>query len=229
VSAPERPAAMLKECAQHGYFRQEACPICAQPGRFLMNDRELDHLGRVMTGILRHFPEKYGLQLDAQGWVSLPQLARAIANQHRGYHWLRVHHLVAIAESDPKGRYEVRDDRVRATYAHTVEVELDLPTDNIPESLFYPVTIDEASIVLEVGLKPTDRRKVHLSKTAEDAHSAGSVRTPDPVILRIDAKKAQGDGIVIRRAGRTVFLVDQMPPTYLSRHAGPSPKDAAPA
>jgi putative RNA 2'-phosphotransferase len=208
---------MLKECAQHGYFRGETCPVCQQAGRFLMNDRELDHLGRVMTGVLRHFPEKYGLSLDANGWVSLPGIAKAISSQHRGYHWLRVHHLVAIAESDPKGRYEVRDDRIRATYGHTVEVELDLPTENVPGELYFPVTEEEAPVVLEVGLKPTDRRKVHLSRTAEDARAAGSVRTPNPVILTIDAGAARKAGIVIMQAGRTVFLVDRVPAEYLRR------------
>jgi putative RNA 2'-phosphotransferase len=211
---------MLKECAQHGYFRQETCPACAQPGRFLMNDRELDHLGRVMTGILRHFPEKYGLELEAHGWIPLPLLVRQIATQHRGYHWLRPHHLIAIAESDPKGRYEVRDEKIRATYGHTVEVDLDLPTENIPAELFFPVTPEEASIVLEVGIKPTDRRKVHLSRTAEDARAAGAVRTPNPVILRIDAKGAREGGLVIMQAGRTVFLVDEVPSSFLSRAAG---------
>jgi len=121
---------MLKECAQHGYFRAESCPVCGGSGRFLMNDRELDHLGRVMTGVLRHFPEKYGLAVDEKGWIPLPTLVQAIQGRHRGYHWLRVHHLVAIAESDPKGRYEVKDDKVRATYGHTVEVSLDLPLDS---------------------------------------------------------------------------------------------------
>jgi putative RNA 2'-phosphotransferase len=209
---------MLKECPQHGYFRAENCPVCGQPGRFLMNDRELDHLGRVMTGILRHFPEKYGLTMQPHGWIPLPQLVQGIAQHHRGYHWLRTHHLVAIAESDAKGRYEVKDDRVRATYGHTVEVDLDLPTENIPDLLFFPVTPDEASIVLEVGLKPTDRRKVHLSKTAADARAAGAVRTPEPVVLAVDARRARGDGIVIMQAGKTVFLVDLVPPTYLTRH-----------
>jgi putative RNA 2'-phosphotransferase len=209
---------MLKECPQHGYFRQETCPVCAQPGRFLMNDRELDHLGRVMTGVLRHFPEKYGLALDAHGWIPIPQLVKSISTQHRGYHWLRAHHLVAIAQSDPKGRYEVRDDAIRATYGHTVEIDLDLPTENIPDELFFPVTPDEAAIVLEVGLKPTDRRKVHLSRTAEDARAAGAVRTPEPVILAIDARSARRGGIVIMQAGKTVFLVDQVPASFLRRH-----------
>jgi putative RNA 2'-phosphotransferase len=219
----------LKECLRHGYFRAEACPVCSQPGRFLMNDRELDHLGRVMTGILRHFPEKYGLSVDAHGWVSLPSLARAIASQHRGYHWLRVHHLVGIAESDAKGRYEVRDDRVRATYGHTMELDLDLPTENIPDELFYPVTEDEASIVLEVGLKPTDRRMVHLSRTAEDARVAGSVRTPKPTILAVDARRARAEGHVIRRAGKTVFLTERVPPEYIRRHEGVSSAESGAA
>ncbi len=218
---------MLKECAQHGYFRAEACPVCGQSGRFLMNDRELDHLGRILTGILRHFPDRYALTIDAQGWVSLPGIVRAISQKHPAYHWLRVQHLVAIAETDAKGRYEVRDDRVRATYGHTLEVEPDLPTENIPDHLYFPVTAEEAAIVLEVGLKPSDRRKVHLSKTAEDARAAGAVRTPEPILLEVDAQQARLDGLVIMRAGKTVFLVNQVPPQYLKRIETPAAPDAA--
>lgn len=220
---------MLKECAQHGFFRAETCPVCEQPGKFLMNDRELDHLGRILTGVLRHFPDRYGLTMDPRGWIPIAQIVRAINQKHPAYHWLRVVHLVAIAETDPKGRYEVRDERIRATYAHTVEVDLDLPTVNIPDHLYYPVTTEEATIVLEVGLKPSDRRKVHLSKTAADAHSAGSVRTPSPVILEIDAGKARAAGIVIMQAGKTVFLVDQVPPEYLQRIEFTPPEGAAAA
>jgi putative RNA 2'-phosphotransferase len=214
---------MLRECSQHGYFRGEACPVCGQPGRFLLNDRELDHLGRVLTGILRHFPDRYGLTIDAHGWVSLPDTVRAISRRHPSYHWLRVPHLVAIAETDAKGRYEVRDDRVRATYGHTLEVDLDLPTENIPDLLYFPVTSDEATIVLEVGLRPSDRRKVHLSKTADDARAAGKVRTPEPIILEIDARRARDEGLVIMQAGKTVYLVDQVPAELL-RRAEPAPE-----
>ncbi|MCI4328974.1 MAG: hypothetical protein L3J86_05260, partial [Thermoplasmata archaeon] len=123
---------------------------------------------------------------------ALPTLVQAIQGHHRGYHWLRMHHLVAIAESDPKGRYEVKDDRVRATYGHTVEVNLDLPTENVPDELYYP---------------------------AEDARAAGVVRTPEPVILSIDAEAARAEGIVIMRAGKTVYLVDNVPAKFLQRHS----------
>ena len=219
---------MLKECAQHGYFRAESCPVCGQAGRFLMNDRELDHLGRVMTGILRHFPDRYQLTIDPHGWVDLPEMVRAIGRKHPAYHWLRPQHLVAIAETDGKGRYEVRDDRIRATYGHTLEIDLDLPTEDIPEHLYYPVTVDEAAIVLEVGLRPSDRRKVHLSKTALDAVAAGKVRTPEPIVLEVDARRAQEEGIVIMRAGKTVYLVDRIPAELLRRTETPADSSAAP-
>ena len=85
------------------------------------------------------------------------------------------------------------------------------------------MTEEEASIVLEVGLKPSDRKKVHLSKTAGDAHAAGAVRTPEPVILEVDAKRAREDGLVIMKAGKTVYLVDRVPPEYLKRSEAPAP------
>jgi putative RNA 2'-phosphotransferase len=152
-------------------------------------------------------------------------MVRAISQKHPAYHWLRPQHLVAIAETDAKGRYEIRDDRIRATYGHTVDLDLDLPTENIPDYLYYPVTAEEASIVLEVGLKPSDRKKVHLSKTAADAQAAGRVRTPEPVILEVDAKRAREGGLVIMKAGKTVYLVDLVPPEYLKRSEAPLPAD----
>lgn len=68
---------------------------------------------------------------------------------------------------------------------------------------------------------------MHLSKTAADATSAGKVRTPEPIILEVDTQKAREQGIVIMRAGKTVYLVDQVPAELLRRlEAAP---DASPA
>lgn len=210
----------LRECVRHGYFRGQTCFMCGEEGHFFMDARELDHMARIVAGILRHFPERYGIPVDPNGWVDLARLAGAIRNQHRNYPWLKVHHLVALAMTDPKGRYEIRDDRIRATYGHTVDVELDLPTDGIPDELYYPVTPEEVELVMEAGLKPTDRKRVHLSLTAQDAYNAGRVRSKGPVILAIDTRKTREEGHVIRKAGKTVFLVDAVPSGVLSRYEG---------
>ena len=64
---------MLAECKDHGYFRGETCPKCNEKGKFLMTDRELNSLGRIMAGVLRHFPDKMGLMMDGHGWVDILQ------------------------------------------------------------------------------------------------------------------------------------------------------------
>jgi putative RNA 2'-phosphotransferase len=135
---------MLKECRTHGYFRAEDCPVCGDEGRFLMNEEELDRIGRTMAGVLRHFPERYGLTMDEQGWIDLEQFVTAVQARQRMFRWLKTHHIMAVIETDPKGRYQFREGKIRATYAHSIEVKLDLPTRDIPDVLYYPTT-QEAS------------------------------------------------------------------------------------
>ncbi len=207
---------MLRECEDHGYFRDETCPVCEEEGKFLMSAEEMDKVGRTMAGVLRPFPERFELEMDEQGYVDLRDLVSALRDRSRRMHWLRSHHIVALVESDPKGRYQVSNDKVRATYGHTLDLDLMHPSDNIPAELFYPATPEEAEIILEMGIIPSDRRMVHLSKTYEDAHSAGSVRVDEPVILAVDTAAATADGVAIGRAARTVYLCKEVPPQYLS-------------
>jgi len=47
--------------------------------------------------------------------------------------------------------------------------------------------------------------------------NAGRVRTPDPVIIEVDSRGAAADGIVIQKAGRTVYLTSEIPPKYLKK------------
>lgn len=208
---------MLRECETHGYFRGDQCPICGESGRFLMNEQELERIGRTMAGALRHFPETFGLTMDDQGFVSLRDFVSGLKGHNRRFHWVRPHHIIAMIETDPKGRYQISNDLIRATYGHSIELDLNLPTENVPDILFYPTTQEEADILLETGLKPSDRKMVHLSKTYEDAMSAGLVRTDDPVILAIDTRGTREAGYEIQKAGKTVYLVEEVPPEYLRR------------
>ena len=204
---------MMRECEVHGYYRDEECPICGEQGKFLMNDFELERLGRTMAGILRH--GRFDLEMDDQGFVDLREMVAEIQNSNKRMHWLRPHHIIALIETDPKGRYQVSGEMVRATYGHTIPLELNLPTEDVPMVLFYPTTPEEADIILEVGLLPSDRSMVHLSLTYNDAYSAGSVRTEVPVILAIDTVLCCDEGYVIGKAGKTVFLCKQVPPQCL--------------
>jgi len=208
---------MLAECMSHGFFRGESCPVCGEKGRFLMNDTELDSLGRIMAGVLRHFPEKIGLAVDGHGWVDLNNFIKAISVSRSGFHWLRPNHIEAIILTDPKGRYQIDGGMIRATYGHSIDVNLDdLPMADIDE-FFYPVTEEEIDLILEGGLHPVDRKKVHLSGSIEKALEAGRVRAEEPLILRIDGAKARDDGVQIYHAGKDVYVTDKIDAKYISK------------
>lgn len=206
---------MLRECPSHGFFRGDVCGECGQEGKFLMNEHELNRVGRIMAGVLRHFPDKFGVDMDEHGWVDVQDLVGQIRRQKDKLHWLKPHHIEAIVLTDPKGRYQYDKDRVRATYGHSVEVDLDLPTDGIPDTLYYPVAEEELDVVLERGLLPTERKQVHLSETFQNAVEAGQRRGEAPIILEVDAKRAIEEGTVIKQAGKTVYITDSIAPSFL--------------
>jgi putative RNA 2'-phosphotransferase len=181
-----------------------------------MSDRELNSLSRMMAGTLRHFPERFDLAMDEHGWVNLFDLVDAFRDARDDFHWLRPRHIQAIVESDEKGRYEIDDEMIRATYAHSVDIDLDLPTHDIPEHLFYPATVDEARVLLDGGIHATDRRYVHLSKSYKSAWEAGSGKADSPTIIQVDVRAAEGDGIKVMHAASTVYLCDEVPAKYLS-------------
>ena len=182
-----------------------------------MNDQELNALSRIMAGALRHFPDKLGLMMDGKGWVDISSLIEAIGISRSGFNWLRAHHVEALVETDPRGRYEIDGGMIRATYGHSIEVDLDdLPIAEI-DAFYYPVTEEEADIIVEGGLYPIDRKKVHLSGSIEKAMEAGKVRTDDPLILKIDGAKAKKDGINIYHAGKDVYVTDSIDAKYISK------------
>ena len=208
---------MLSECEEHGYFRGNSCPKCDNKGKFLMNSQELSSLSRIIAGALRHFPDKLGLIMDGKGWVDIDELIEAIGTNRSGFNWLRIHHIKALVSTDERGRYQIDGGMIRATYGHSIDVNLDdLPLSDL-DSLYYPVTEEEADMIIEGGLHPIDRKNVHLSGSIEKAIEAGRVRTEIPLILKIDSAKARNDGVLIYHAGKDVYITDGIDAKYISK------------
>ena len=213
-----RMMVQLRECEKHGPFRGDVCPICGEEGKFLLNDWELTAISRMLAGILRHFPERFGVKLDDRGWAYIYDIVKGIKRRHPRFRWLRMRHIIALVLTDDKGRYQLdmENKKVRATYGHSIKVDLsDLPTDGIPEKLYYPTTQEELEYIMEIGLHPGDRKWVHLSKEYKDAYIAGLHRVEDPIILEVDAHLAIKEGFQIYRAAKTVFIALEIPPKFI--------------
>ena len=218
MNNPQRALIMIRECPVHGYFSDDdLCPACNSEGKFIMSTRERDGMARKLALVLRHAPEKFDLEMDINGWIDVRDIVRKFKDGgRRRQHWLRPHHLVAISETDPKGRYEVRGNMMRATYGHTVEIELDLPSSDIPDSLYYPCEPGEARNLVEVGISPGDRAHVHLSASIRHAAEAGRVHYDDPSIIEVDTARMVASGETIWHAGVTVYLSESVAGEYLS-------------
>lgn len=202
---------MIKRCSQHGLFRGERCE-CGSSGQTLLDEAKTEQLGRLVAGALRHFPEDLGLAMDSSGWVDLSALGDVVQSRHR---WANKNLVIALAQSDPKRRYEINNGKIRARYGHSVKVDLDHPENRLPK-LYYGASEEEADRILEIGLKSASQRYVHLSTTSEKAWHVATFRTGNPKIIQVDAASAQKAGAKMMTVNEDIVISEMIPPEYLS-------------
>ncbi len=201
---------MIKKCQNHGFFRGEAC-ACGEVGSLVLSDEQTERLGRFISGALRHFPDDLGLAMNQHGWVDVDVLVDTMRTR---YKWSNKEKLFSIIESDEKGRYEVKGNKIRARYGHSVDIDLDYPENTLPE-IYYGASREEVDILLEKGIKPIKQRYVHLSTSVEKATDVAKIHTEDPVLLVINAEEAQNDGVSILSATENIVLADEIPAQYI--------------
>lgn len=201
---------MIKKCQNHGFFRGESC-ACGEAGTLMLNDEQTERLGRFISGALRHFPDDLGLAMNQHGWVDVDVLCDAMRTR---YKWANKEKLFSIIESDEKGRYEVKGNKIRARYGHSVDIDLDYPENALPE-LYYGASREEVDILLEKGIRPIKQRYVHLSTSVEKAKEVASIHTEDPVLLVVNAEEARNDGVALLAATENIVLAEVIPAKYL--------------
>lgn len=171
-------------------------------------------LSKFLSKVLRHQPELIGVELDPQGWIEVDLLLAKCAEH--GKKALSRETLEEIVSSNDKQRFAFSEDRrrIRANQGHSVEVDLELPTIEPPETLFHGTATRHLPSIMESGLLPGTRQQVHLSADRETAWKVGS-RHGKPVILRVLALQLHAAGGKFSRSANGVWLVDAVPPQYL--------------
>ncbi|NUB90654.1 RNA 2'-phosphotransferase [Haloterrigena sp. SYSU A558-1] len=211
----------IRTCAAHGPYSSadERCPVCDARGEVLLSGERRRRLSKFVSGALRHFPEDVGLELDERGWTEYEALADAV---ERKYDWSEPRHVAAVIATDPKGRFERTDvpsertdDRVRASYGHSVDVDLE-PTDApVPDELYHGTAPAALASIREDGLRPMSRQQVHLSGSREAARRVGQRHANDSVVLVVDAAAMLADGQRITERGRETYTTDAVAPEYI--------------
>jgi putative RNA 2'-phosphotransferase len=203
----------IRVCPEHGFYRGELC-ICGYKGQQILNKEKVERLGRFISGILRHFPDKFNLEMDENGWVDFNSIVKIVS---RKYRWANQWLIMAIVDSDQKTRYEIKEGKMRARYGHSVGVKLRDYLLSEEEVLYYGTGEEEAHRIMEIGLKPVNQTFVHLSTTVEKSEKVARFRTDNPVILEIDAKSARESGLRLIKANEYIVLAETVPPEFIIR------------
>lgn len=177
-----------------------------------MDPKREKTVSKFMSLVLRHEPEALGLALDEAGWIDLDALGAAL---HEKFAVSR-EDLLGIVARDPKGRYVIEGNRIRAAQGHSVDVDLNLAPRMPPAQLFHGTTLTAWEKIAREGLEKRERTHVHLSPDIETARTVGNRRRGGLVILEVAAGAMHQAGYAFYLSENGVWLVEHVPAAYLS-------------
>ena len=168
-------------------------------------------VSKFLSLILRHQPEKIGLQLDENGWALISDILKKSNLK------FTFEELEEIVVTNDKKRFSFNNDKtkIRANQGHSLKtVNLDLKAQVPPQILFHG-TVERfiPSIKLE-GLQKMKRQHVHLSADNETAIKVGS-RRGNPIILSIKALEMETRGYQFYKSENGVWLTDNVPSEFI--------------
>lgn len=182
----------------------------------MLPDKQLTHISKFLSLVLRHQPETIGIQLDEQGWAGIEELLEK-AN-HYGVRFDReiLNHIVA---SNPKKRFAFNDthDKIRASQGHSIDIELGYSNQRPPEILYHGTGEKSVQSITATGLEKRSRQHVHLSSDPETAINVGQ-RHGKPYVFKVLAEKMYLDNYPFFLSANGVWLTDHVPPAYLKEN-----------
>jgi putative RNA 2'-phosphotransferase len=175
--------------------------------------QSLKSLSKFLSLVLRHQPEKIGLQLDKRGWADVDQLLQKVSAAGRPISREILQKLVA--END-KQRFRFSEDgrRIRASQGHSIDIDSGLEARCPPDVLFHGTATRFLPSIREQGLTRQTRLHVHLSQDQQTAVQVGR-RHGQPAVLRIDAARMHEHGRPFYLSDNGVWLTESVPSEYI--------------
>lgn len=172
-------------------------------------------LSKEISYILRHRPDEYGLILDQDGYVFISDLLNSINSKNHYSKKIDINDIYKVMELSDKKRLEINNDMIRALYGHSVDEIIKKDEAIPPEFLYHGTTHKSINNIMIQGLKRMNRQYVHLSIDKATANKVGERRDKNPVILKIDSKKAHEDGVKFYIGNDKIWLTDYVSPKYI--------------
>lgn len=182
--------------------------------------RQLESLAKLLTYLLCHRPDEFGLVLDPEGFVPVKQLLAALAGEP-GLGHVRRHHLEQLAGLIHPPRFELAGERLRGLIPGPAQLRA--PAGDLPALLYIAIAPKAHEHVFESGLKAPAGQELLLAATAAAALKLGRRRSPDPVLVTVQAQAAARQGVAFQRYGEDFYLALEVPRNFV-QVAPPPPK-----
>ncbi|MFA6153854.1 RNA 2'-phosphotransferase [Mesorhizobium sp.] len=169
-------------------------------------------ISKFMSLVLRHAPQEAGLSLDENGWADFGMLCAVIHTKFGA----STADVLRIVEENPKKRFAIDGNRIRATQGHSVDVDLGLPPSVPPYMLYHGTKEEFLPSILREGLTSQSRQHVHLSNDVETALIVARRRAGKSVILQVDSAAMTRDGMSFFLSDNGVWLTNHVSPRYLT-------------
>jgi len=179
----------------------------------MIDKKQLTHISKFLSLVLRHKPETIGVQLDKNGWVDVEELLEK-ANNYGIKFDKEV--LTYIVETNSKKRFAFNPtcSKIRASQGHSVDIELGYTSQKPPEILYHGTGEKSVQSILNTGLEKRNRQHVHLSSDLETAIKVGQ-RHGKPFVFKVFAEKMHNDKFEFFISDNGVWLTDNVPTKYL--------------
>lgn len=179
----------------------------------MIDEKQLTQISKFLSLVLRHQPETIGIELDLNGWTDIELLIEKVNAHGIIFDKETLYHIV---ETNSKKRFAFNEkqDKIRASQGHSVEIELGYTNQKPPKILFHGTSEKSLESILNSGLEKRSRQHVHLSIDIETATKVGQ-RHGKPVILEISAEEMYNDNFIFYISDNSVWLTDSVPTKYL--------------
>lgn len=184
-------------------------------GKIMIREDEAKYISKKMSYALRHNPEKYGIELDEEGYTDLKKFLRAMNAMHHFQPGLTREDIRFVMDHLDKQRFEMTDTKIRALYGHSVPALIRKEKADPPAILYHGTAHRFLNEIMEEGLLPMSRQYVHLSVDVETARQVGARRDAHPAILKVHAGEARDAGVEFFVGNSKVWLSEPIPAIYL--------------
>ena len=174
--------------------------------------RQLETLARMLTYMLCHRPDEFGLVLSEDGFIPVKALLAALSGEP-GWGFVRVHHLDQLTGLLKPPVFELIEERIRCLIPGPPALRR--PCEVPPALLYAAIPPKAHERVWEEGLKPPGHRDLLLAATRETALKLGRRRAPEPVLVTVQAQAAAKSGIVFQSYGEEFYLAPALPREFL--------------